>query len=110
MRKINKREIIKRLVVEPKTQKRFFWAKEMKLLNSLMEMFPDLDFWAKVSIRKVPSLAVIKSQKGLKILNNKYREFNYKIPEKKEIQLGDKTGKNIFYSKKNKTIRQFIDE
>lgn len=110
MKKINKKNLIKRLVVEPKKEKRFFWAREMKLLNSLIEIFPNLGFWEKVRIRKVPSLAVIRSEKGLFILRRKYREFNYKIPEKQEIILKEKTGRDKILSKKAKTIRQFIDD
>lgn len=82
----------------------------MKLLNSLIEIFPNLDFWEKVRINKVPSLAVIKAKKGLIFFRKKYREFNYKIPQKEKINLGKKTGEDRVLSKKTKTIRQFIDE
>ena len=87
-----------------------FWAREMKMLNDLMNMFKSEDFWQKVSLDKVPSLAVLRSGHGLSILSKKYKEFNYKIPEKVEIPLGEKTGKDKIISKKPKTIRQFIDE
>jgi len=110
VKKINKRDLIKKLVVEPKNQKRIFWAREMKLLNDLMSTFQDLDFWEKVRIRKVPSLAVLKSPKGLLIIKKKYREFSYKIPEKITIKLGEKEGEDRAILKKTKTIRQFIDE
>jgi hypothetical protein len=109
-KKINKRDLIKKLVVEPKFQKRMFWAKEMKLLNDLMSIFEDLDFWEKIRIRKVPSLAVLKSAKGLLIIKKKFREFSYKIPEKVTITLGKKEGEDKKIFKKTKTIRQFIDE
>jgi hypothetical protein len=110
VKKINKRHLIKKLVVEPNYQKRIFWAKEMKLLNDLMSIFEDLDFWQKLRIKKVPSLAVLKSTKGLLILKKKYREFSYKIPLKVHIELGKKEGKDREILKKIKTIRQFIDE
>jgi hypothetical protein len=97
-KKINKRDLIKKLVVEPKFQKRMFWAKEMKLLNDLMSIFEDLDFWEK------------KSAKGLLIIKKKFREFSYKIPEKVTITLGKKEGEDKKIFKKTKTIRQFIDE
>ena len=54
------------MVVEPATQKRMFWAREMKMLNDLMELLPNEDFWKKVNIDKVPSLAIIRSGEGLK--------------------------------------------
>jgi hypothetical protein len=110
VKKLNKRDLIKKLVVEPDKQKRMFWAREMKLLNDLMEMFPNEDFWNRVSINLVPSLAVLRSGQGLKQIQKKYREFNYKIPPKIEIPLGEKTGDDKIISKKPKTIRQFIDE
>jgi hypothetical protein len=37
-------------------------------------------------------------------------EFNYVIPKKVEIPLGEKKGEDKIISKKSKTIRQFIDE
>jgi hypothetical protein len=110
VKKINKRDLIKKLVVEPKLQKRMFWAREMKLLNDLMCIFDDMDFWSKIRTNKVPSLAILKSKNGIKILKKKYREFKYKIPEKVEIRLGEKQGEDKKIHKTPKTIRQFIDE
>tara|TARA_B100001093_G_C26578462_1_gene906178 strand:- start:47 stop:385 length:339 start_codon:yes stop_codon:yes gene_type:complete len=110
VKKLNKRDIIKKIVTEPSTQKRMFWAREMKMLNDLMNMFESEDFWQKVSLDKVPSLAVLRSGHGLSMLSKKYKEFNYKIPKKIEIPLGKKTGRDKIISKKPKTIRQFIDE
>lgn len=110
MKKFNKRECIKKIVIEPKTQKRIFWAREMKMLNELIDKFPNLDFWKRASFQKVPSLSHFKSTYGLEKISKMYREFNYVIPTKKDIILGKKTGKDKILSKKPKTIRQFIDE
>ncbi len=110
MKKLNKRELIKKIVEEPDKQKRMFWAREMKLLNDLMDMFPDEDFWRRMTIDKVPSLAMLRAGYGLDILKKKYRNFSYKIPPKEEIPIGDKSGQDKIISKKTKTIRQFIDE
>ena len=110
MKKLNKRELIKKIVEEPSKQKRMFWAREMKLLNDLIDIFPNEDFWRKMTIDKVPSLAMIRSGYGLDLIKKKYRDFNYKIPPKIEIPLGKKTGEDRIISKKTKTIRQFIDE
>lgn len=82
----------------------------MKLLNSLIDLFPNTDFWQKVRVRKVNSLAMLKTKAGIAFLQKKYNEFHYKIPEKIEIPLGPKTGEDKIFSKKPKTIRQFIDE
>lgn len=110
MPKFNKRKAIQRLVIEPSSQKRIFWAREMKLLNTILEIFPNTEFWEKVRLRKVNSLAMLKTPKSLIFLRKKYNEFHYKIPEKIEIPLGEKTGEDRIFSKKPKTIRQFIDE
>lgn len=110
MKKLNKRDLIKKLVVEPDKQKRMFWAREMKLLNDLLDMFPNTEFWQRMTIDKVASLAMLRSGFGLERIQKKYREFNYKIPPKIEIPLGEKTGDDKIFSKKPKTIRQFIDE
>tara|TARA_R110001592_G_scaffold323013_7_gene602082 strand:+ start:5171 stop:5503 length:333 start_codon:yes stop_codon:yes gene_type:complete len=110
VKKLNKRDLIKKLVVEPKTQKRMFWAREMKLLNDLMSIFSNEEFWQKVRTRKVPSLAVLKAERGILYLRKKYREFNYEIPLKEIVNLGEKSGKDKVIQRKIKTIRQFIDE
>lgn len=110
MPKLNKRNLIKKLVIEPSKQKREFWAKEMKLLNDLIEIFPKQDFWERMNPKKVSSLAVLRSEYGLSKLKKLYAEFNYVIPKKTEIPLGEKKGKDKIISKKSKTIRQFIDE
>lgn len=110
MKKLNKRDLIKKLVAEPDKQKRIFWAREMKLLNDLLDIFPNIEFWQRMTIDKVASLAMLRSGFGLERIKKKYREFNYKIPPKIEIPLGEKTGEDKIFSKKPKTIRQFIDE
>ena len=110
MKKLNKRDLIKKIVVEPDKQKRMFWPREMKLLNDLLDMFPNQEFWERMKINKVTSLAMLRSGFGLEQIKKKYREFNYKIPPKIEIPLGEKTGEDKIISKKLKTIRQFIDE
>ncbi len=109
MKQTHKKDLIKKFVEEPKNQKRIFWAREMKILNDLLEMFPNLDFWGKVSLPKSNSLALLRSPAGLKRVRKKYREFNYKIPKKKNIKIGKKFGEDKLISKKTKTIRGFID-
>jgi hypothetical protein len=109
--KINKREIITRLLVIPKTQKRPFWAREMKMLNTLMEKFPETSFWQKFNFRKqYDSLAYFISPYGQEYLRKKYNEFNYKIPKKSKVKLGKKIGEDKILKKENKTIRDFFNE
>lgn len=110
MKQTHKKDLIKKFAEEPSSQKRLFWAREMKILNDLLDMFPNMDFWQKASLPKSKSLALFRSPNGLKMLRKKYREFNYKIPESKKIKLGEKSGEDKLIFKKPKTIRQFIDE
>jgi len=110
VKQTHKKDLIKKFVEEPKNQKRIFWAREMKILNDLLDIFPNLDFWQKVSLPKSSSLALLRSPTGLKRIRKKYREFNYKIPPKKIIKIGEKFGEDKLISKKTKTIRGFIDD
>ena len=40
-KKFNKKEVLGNLLNVPKLQKRNFWAREMKILNDLMKIFPE---------------------------------------------------------------------
>ena len=110
MKELNKREIIKKFVSTPKKSTRAFWSKEMKVLNDLLEIFPNRTFWTKASMPKVASLLMLKSGFGFGVLQKKYNEFHYKVPPKIDIPIGKKTGADKILSKKPKTIREFIDE
>lgn len=111
MVKINKREILQRILIIPKTQKRMFWAREMKMLNTLMDEFSDQSFWAKfIFEKKYDSLAYFISPYGKKYLRRKFNEYNYKPPKHKPIKLGKKIGKDRIAERKNKTIKDFYDE
>ena len=111
VQKFKKRDVIERLIEVPKTQKRPFWAREMKMLNTLMEEFTDQTFWQKVNFqKKYDSLAYFISHFGKKTLRKKYNEYNYKIPLQEKIKLGDKVGEDKKFKKKNKTVRDFFNE
>lgn len=111
MQKFNKRDVIQRLIEVPKTQKRPFWAREMKMLNTLLAEFPDEVFWKKVNFRKIyDSLAYFMSYYGKKSLRKKYNEYNYKIPLVKQVKLGEKIGEDKKIIKKYKTVRDFFNE
>ena len=109
MAKFKKRDVIQRLVVVPKTQKRPFWAREMKMLNTLMEEFPGERFWSKVSFPKVyDSLAFLVSYYGKKLLKRKHNEYNYKVPSAPKIKLSNKKGEDKKIKKKKQTVRDFF--
>ena len=107
--KLNKREVILRLVEIPAKNKRPFWAKEMKLLNDLIAEYDDIEFWEKVKFNMIfPSLAYLKTDFGKADLRRKYNEFNFDIPPPKEYNLSDKIGQDRTYSKKIKTAKDFL--
>ena len=111
-KKINKREILIRLVEQPKTGKRFFFAREMKMLNDLCDRY-SLEFMNIVSFyKKLDSLAYLVSPKLKAVLDQKFRAFNYVVDNSKypSYTIGEKFGDDKKVTKKNKTIKDFLDE
>ena len=47
---------------------------------------------------------------GKNFVKKKYLDFNYVIPVKQKIKLGDKTGEDKIINKKPKTIRDFLKD
>jgi len=107
-----KKRILEKLIIIPKEGKKPFWCREFKHLNDLFVKFPSLDFWSKVSFdKRYDSLSWFKAEYGFKTLKKKYFEFLYD-PSKysyPKIVLGEKTGKDFVKTKRNKTIRGFIN-
>lgn len=109
MAKLNKREVIKRLIILPKTQRRPFWAREMKMLNTLMEEFIVDEFWQKVNFpEKFDSLAYFINKYGKRTLRRKYNEYNYKLPEIPVIVLTEKKGEDKSINRQNRTVKDFF--
>ena len=107
--KLNKRNVISKILEIPKTQKRAFWAREMKMLNALMEEFKDKTFWQKVNFtKKYDSLAYFISPYGKKYLRRKYNEYNYKIPSTQKPKLGEKQGEDKKITKTKQTVRDYF--
>ena len=83
----------------------------MKLLNDLLSKFKNIEFWSKVKFNPKPnSLLHFKTRSGLLTLQKKYNEFNYKIPDKKTVSIGKKTGEDRLYSRKPKTTKDFLNQ
>tara|TARA_R110002153_G_scaffold84921_3_gene212496 strand:+ start:509 stop:865 length:357 start_codon:yes stop_codon:yes gene_type:complete len=92
--------LIGKLIEVPKTQKRFFWAREMKLLKDL-EVRYSLDFLEIVTFpKKYDSLAYLVSKELKATMDRKWRNFNFKVDLSKydTIILGEKTGKDYVSS------------
>ena len=109
--KLNKKQIVLRLITPPKSIKGPFWTREYGILKRLMEKYPNEDFWQKIHFENDwDSLVILQSDYGKFLLDEKYKEFHYKIPEYKKIELTDKSGCDILINSKPKTIRRFLDE
>jgi len=91
---------IGRLIDIPKNQKRFFWAREMKLLKDLEARY-SLDFLQIVTFpKKYDSLAYLVSKELKDTMDRKWRNFNFKVDFSKydPFILGEKTGKDYIPS------------
>ena len=109
---INKRSVLYRLVEAPEKQKRFFFAREMKMLNSLCERY-SLEFMNIVNFgKKFDSLAYLTSPKLRGKLDEKFRAFNYKFDNNKypEYNIGEKVGEDQIITRTKKTTKKFLDE
>ena len=106
MAKLNKKQIVLKLITPPSSIKGPFWSREYKILNKLMEEFPCEDFWQKVNFDKGwDSMVIFQSQYGKSLLEKKYKEYHYKIPDQPKITLSEKSGKDKLITKKPTTIR-----
>ena len=104
--------MLARLVEIPEKNKRFFYAREMKMLNDLCDRYSE-GFMMIVSFdKKFDSLAYLVSPKLKDLLDQKFRAFNYVVDKSKypEYNLGEKTGKDIITKKNKKTTKDFLNE
>lgn len=109
MVKLNKKQIVLKLITPPSTIKGAFWSREYKILNKLMEEFPCSDFWQKVNFNNGwDSMVIFQSKYGKSLLEKKYKEYHYKIPEQPTIKLTEKQGKDKTINKKPRTIRGLL--
>ena len=105
----NKKDILSNIVNIPKTQKRVFWAREFKILNDLMNLFPNESFWNLINFKeKKDSLIFYKSEHGIKVLKTLYNEYNYQPRVTPKIELGEKFGEDKIVSSNRNTIKNFL--
>lgn len=106
---VKKRDIISRLIPIPKAQKRAFWAREMKMLNSLMEEYKSNEFWQKVRFsQSFDSLSYLLSAFGKSLVKKKFNEFNFKIKPNKKPILKSKIGEDRQVLKTKNNIKDFF--
>jgi hypothetical protein len=112
-KKPNKRHILARLLELPKAGRRVFYAREMKILNTLCERY-SLEFMDIVKFPKKESLAYMASDALRPKMDRKWRAFNY-VPDEslypEKVELSDeKHGKDLKRTKRPKTVKDFLDE
>lgn len=111
MAKLNKKQILLNLITPPKSIKGAFWSREYKILKKLMEEYPDENFWQKIHFNMDwDSICILQTDYGRSLLDKKYKDFHYKIPEYTKIKLTEKSGCDKIIHKKPKTIRNFLNE
>ena len=111
MAKLNKKQILLRLITPPKTIKGPFWTREYKVLKNLMALYPEEEFWQKLKFDMGwDSIVILQSEYGRSLLDKKYKHFKYKIPPREKITLTNKSGDDRIIPKKYKTIRGFLNE
>ena len=105
---MNKRELLKKLLHIPKRTPKHFWGMQFRLLNSLLNKFPDPKFWEQLSVDKVDCLTLYAGEDANGIAD-KYKRFIFQ-PEFKnpEIKIGEKTGDDYNISAKPKTVKDFL--
>jgi hypothetical protein len=111
--KVNKKTLIHRLLLVPKKSDKFFWAKELKILNNIISEFPDQAFWTKIEneiikFEKVPSLAIHLFEQNKKI-KERYKLHFYEVkPIINDFSIGEKIGNDYRKETRPKTIKQFL--
>jgi hypothetical protein len=104
--------IISCLQLPKSRHKEISWAKEMKIMNELVQKCSIIDFWfhARPDFQ-IPSLAWFLTPGGRKYLNDKHKTFNFKLnPKSPEVKLEEeKQGEDEnIKTKMPKTLMDFI--
>lgn len=109
--KVNKRNLLNRIILPPKKSTQTFWKKEMTLLNRLIKDFGNEKFWDKFSLgKKVESVAILSCDFYQDLIKRKIIEFNYQIPKQKEdLKLEDKPVVDVIEVRKPQTVRNFLE-
>ena len=82
---LNKKEFVKRFI---KDSSNILWPREMKMVKSLLKIFPNEDFWNNLELKfKLNSLCWFLSDDGRKFLNTEYKKFNLNLPEVKKFKI-----------------------
>ncbi len=82
---LNKKEFVKKFL---KDHSNILWPREMKMVKSLLKIFPNTNFWNSLNLNfKLNSLCWFLSDDGRKFLNQEYKKFNLNLPETKIFEI-----------------------
>jgi hypothetical protein len=108
---LNKKEFIKGLLKEGST---IVWPKEMKMAKTLLQIFPNENFWNSLKLNfKLNSLCWLLSDDGRKFLNTEYKKFNLNLPEAKTFEVENNNiafkNKSSYDLDKALNLREFLN-
>jgi hypothetical protein len=84
---LNKREFVLKFV---KDSSSLVWPREMKIVNTIIAIFPDETFWRSLELKfKLNSLCWFLSDDGRKFLNAEYKKFKFEPEQAKSFDLKD---------------------
>ena len=116
-RKTFEQQLIEKLVEcphpnSPASELRAFWGREMKILKSVLNEFPNKEFWQKVEFgKKFKSLATALGDVGKIFVKRKYSEFHYKPRILKMPKIHDeKFGEDLDMEKKKRSVKDYFNE
>jgi len=101
----NKKEFIKKFL---KNNKDIIWPKEMKMVKSLLNIFPNEEFWLNLETGfKLNSLCWFLSDDGRDFLNKEYKKFNLELPETKKFEI--ENNNLVFETKKSYDLDKVLN-
>jgi len=107
---LNKKDFVKKLL---KDNTHIIWPREMKIVKSLITIFPDEVFWNTLDLGfKLNSLCWLLSDDGRKLLNKEYKKFKLNLPEEKKYNIKENNiafESKIDYDEKPLNLREFLN-
>lgn len=108
---LDKKTFIKRFL---KDKKNIIWPKEMKMVNCLLKIFPNKDFWDGLKLSfELNSLCWFLSDDGRNFLNKEYKRFNLSLPETKKFSIDNNNiafeSKKTYDMDKALNLREFLN-
>jgi hypothetical protein len=107
---LNKKDFVKKLL---KDNSHIIWPREMKIVKSLLTIFPDEIFWNSLDLGfKLNSLCWLLSDDGRKLLNKEYKKFKLNLPIQKNYEIKENNiafEYKMDYDEKPLNLREFLN-